>query len=195
MATKNEQKKMEFSSGSIFFGALIGVGFLITLSVFGVAVGISAWPEGSKLPSGDFLAFLAILSVIVLTLAFFIAGFIASKVSHQQLRFDSVIHSLGTWALMAFFLMILVSLGAVAEGVQRGFSGVNPPRMMTDVHVSKATAVTTIKSGGEKSAPTPSDKQKDKIILLAWWVYFASLLCGSGTSVAGGLLGRQKFSR
>ncbi len=192
MATQNEIKTTAISSGAIFFGALIGIGLFITLGVFGAALGLSAGSEMDQLPSGVPGIVIALVSAIILSAPFLAAGYIASKISHQRLRFDSVIHSLGTWAIMAIFLMVLVSFASAAEGLRRGFNGMNI-RMVTDIHVLQGTADTTVKPGNTKTEqPTPEDKKQDALFTAALWVFFASLICGAGMSLVGGLLGRPK---
>ena len=70
------------------------------------------------------------------------------------------------------------------------------PAFVTDVRVLKARAVTSVVPGDAEKEETPSETADDgrstKVMALVWWVAFASLVCGAGASVAGGLLGRRR---
>jgi len=196
MTNQNEtQTAVIISASAIFFAALIGIGFCVLVATFGGAVTLSFFSEVDNLPSSHTIALIASLLVVILTFAFLVAGFIASKASHQQYRFDSIVHSLATWALMAVLLMFLVSGVATVDGIRRGISGIKAPRLVTNVELLKSKAVTTISGGGFDKGTKEQrqdDTDADFILKIALWISFSSLLLGSGASVAGGLLGRKR---
>ncbi|MGH7249688.1 MAG: hypothetical protein ACREGC_01820, partial [Minisyncoccia bacterium] len=127
MSSSSNGKQFEIKSSAIIFGALIGIGFWVTLGAFVGALSMSLDLDSPKLPSAQVLIAVACMATLVFTSTFLIAGFIVSKVAHQQFLFDSVIHSLGTWAAMAILLFLLVTAAAVGNGINNAFTGSNPP--------------------------------------------------------------------
>jgi hypothetical protein len=67
---------------------------------------------------------------------------------------------------------------------------------VTDVEIFKAKAVTTIKGGGfdkeSKSEKKDAPDDADSILKFVLWISSLSVLLGSGTSIAGGLLARKR---
>lgn len=117
--TQNRQTTTRVSPSAILFATLIGIGFWITLAVLGGAFAVTYAPATAALLMEDFPVLLVILAVSMLSLAFLVAGYIASKVSHQRFLFDSVIHSLSTWSLMAILLLILLSSTVLTSSIAR----------------------------------------------------------------------------
>jgi hypothetical protein len=115
------------SASAIFFAALIGIGFCVMLAGLGWATSMTFLPETGKAPSDYVLALIGFLFISIFLFVFFAAGFIASKVAHQQDRFASVIHSLGTWTIISMFLMFLLTGAATFDGIRRGLSNVKLP--------------------------------------------------------------------
>jgi hypothetical protein len=99
---------------------------------------------------------------------------------------------MSAWAIMALFLMVVLSFGAFAEKAQYNFKNMKMPAILTDVHLFKGTAVTTVQSAPKKEKPTVEENQRQDAMAIIWWIYFASLVCGLGTSVFGGLLGNAR---
>lgn len=191
---QNNQTTTEVSGTSIVLGALIGVGFCIALGASGGAVAMAMGTEGVEMPTGGTLVFLVSGVVLLLAFAFFIAGFIASKVSHQQFRFDSILHSLGTWATMSILLVMVVAAASTLEAVRGTLSAIKVPTIVTNLSVMSGKATTTLTPGSTvPDAPTTRDVNSDFVLLLSWWIACASLIGGAGTSIAGGLVGRRKF--
>lgn len=198
MTMIKEQPAINISTSAILFSALIGIGFCITLVALGAAV-ISCTSE-INIPSHGIVLVLSIsLSAAMLTMAFFIAGYIASRLSHQQFCFDSIIHSLGTWAVMAILLVVLVSTATIGDSVRRNLNEIKAPIIVTDLHFFKGKAVTSLQEphghNKHEEEPPPEDKKADQLLALAWWISCLSLTLGSGASVVGGLLGRQKLAK
>lgn len=188
------ETKTQISISAIIFAALIGIGFAVTLGSLGGAISMSMNPN-SATPNNGVLSLIGIVVVICITFAFFIAGYIASKISHQRFRFDSIIHSLGTWAVMAILLVIGVSVAGLAENVRESLSGLKAPVILTDIEVWKAKATTTIHTGDkdkkDRAEQKEEEEEADRMLILSWWIAFASLVLGAGASVSGGLLGRR----
>lgn len=183
--------KQHIHSSAIIFSALIGIGLWITFAVFGGAIGMSFEEEANAITSKLALTLMAIGAIGLLTSTFFLAGFIASKVSHQKLRFDSIVHSLGTWAVMTVLLVTLISGVTAANGIKNAVSGLKPPAVVTDMEVFKAKATTTIEEPKKSPQAIRMEKKSNKIIELVWWVSFISLLLGLGASILGGFFGRE----
>lgn len=183
--------KQHIHSSAIIFSALIGIGLWITFAVFGGAIGMSFEEEANAITSKLALTLMAIGAIGLLTSTFFLAGFIASKVSHQKLRFDSIVHSLGTWAVMTVLLVTLISGATAANGIKNAVSGLKPPAVVTDMEVFKAKATTTIEEPKKSPQAIRMEKKSNKIIELVWWVSFISLLLGLGASILGGFFGRE----
>jgi hypothetical protein len=198
MVTKNNTQNIftgsHISVSSVFFAALIGLGFAITLASFGGAIVMSLGPANIQKPGAVLSSLIVVAAVLLIITTFFIAGFIASKVSHQKLVFDSITHSLSTWALMSVLIVSVVASAAIGESIRRGLSKIEAPVIVTDMEVFKAKATTAVQSNSKKSdKPNKEDKEANHLLALAWWVAFSSLLLGAGTSVWGGLLGRQRL--
>lgn len=193
MISRNGDRRMQTSVGAVLLSSLIGIGFLITLGALGVAVGMSIGSIDAELPSSRICVPIAILSFVLLISAFFMAGFISSRLAHQRLRFDSVIHSLGTWAVMALLLVVLLSVAALVASLRRDLTDITLPSLVTDVQVFPLQAVTTVRAADDKKG---NGSQKgaisSRMVAVVWGTASMSLLCGSGTSVAGGLLGRRR---
>lgn len=195
--SQDKNSRIVVSASAIWFGALIGIGFCIMLGSFGGAVASSMNFDDAMLLNNGIL--IGAGCVVLLACAFFLAGFIASKIAHQHFVFDAIVHSLGSWAIMAILLITMVSVVVMSENLRKTFSRMKAPAIITDVHVFKAKAVTTIKGSEEKADAESSkeDEQSDKMLRLVWWIVFSSLFLGSGASIAGGLWGRsgQEVSR
>jgi len=194
----SKARQIQISSSAIFFASLIGVAIWVTVGALGSAIGMSIGPEKIPFPSDALLAVIGIVTIAMLSSAFFVAGFVASKVSHQEFRFDSIIHSLSAWALMAVLLTLMVMFAAASDNMRRSLSGTIPIALVTDIQVLEGKAVTTFKGGESKAAQeksTPEEKKSNKVFTLAFWVCFISLLLGAGGAVAGGLLARQRIPK
>lgn len=196
MAREQYNNESHVSAGAIWCGALIGVGFCLFLGAFGGAISFTLPHQSTTLPSNLILWLLSIAAVALLSFAFFIAGLVAAKISHQKLAFDAVVHSLSAWAIMAILLIFMVAVVTMSENLRKTFSKLEAPAIITDVQVFKAKAITTLKPGdakAESKKPTAEDKKANKVLTLLWWVAFSSLVLGAGLAIFGGLLGRSKL--
>ncbi len=185
--------KLDFNGSAVLFGVIIGIGFWIGLAALGIAIGMSTevLRFEKDLPTGPGVIGAAIITVFILALTFFIAGFVASRAARQQNIFDSLIHSLGSWALMAILLVLFLFSATAFHEVKSVLSGISAPVIITDLKVLEAKATTTIKSTSEKKTLTPKDHKINKIFTLAWWIVFSALLIGLGGSLAGGFFGNR----
>ncbi|MES2503743.1 MAG: hypothetical protein V4534_02580 [Myxococcota bacterium] len=182
--------KIEVSASAIVIGALIGLGYLITLGSLGAALGMSVDLE--KFPSNSMLIFIGIVVVLVLIKSFYIAGFIAARISHQKIAFDSLIHSLCSWALMSIILVMMVSMASVTETVRRGVSRFKPPVVVTDIKILQGKAITSMDTPDKKEKDTPTDKHAEALLVLAWWIAFGALGLGAAASASGSMMARKK---
>lgn len=190
---RDGQTTTQVSGTSIVLGALIGVGFCIALGASGGAIAMSLGPDALELPSGGALVLVVLSIIALLAFAFFVAGFIASKMSHQQFRFDSILHSLGTWATMSMLLVMLVAVASTLESVGGALRAIKVPIIVTNLSLLSGKATTTLTPGStEPEAPTTRDVNADYVLLIAWWIACLSLCAGAGTSIVGGLVGRRK---
>lgn len=190
---KDNQTTTQVSGTSIVLGALIGVGFCLALGASGGALSMGLSADGLEMPVGGALVLLVAALVALLAFAYFIAGFIASKVSHQQFRFDSILHSLGTWATMSILLVLLVAAASTIDAVRGAVHAIRPPSIVTNMSLLAGKATTTLRPDSTApDAPTTAQRNTDFALVLAWWIACAALISGAGTSVLGGLVGRRR---
>jgi hypothetical protein len=97
------------SWGAIWSGLFVAAGVVIVMSLFGVAIGISALASRPDAQLGVGL-WTAIWSVITTLSALFFAGWTASAMSAPLRRVDSILVGLVTWAFA-------VTLGALTIGL------------------------------------------------------------------------------
>ncbi len=190
---QDRETTVRVSGSSIVLGSLIGVGYCIGLGVVGGAVAMSIGLDRLELPTGGMLLLFFVLAVLVLTFAYFIAGFVAAKVAHQEFRFDSVLHSLGAWATMSMLIMLLIVIASALQTARGALATLNIPPVVTRVSLIPAEATTKVEPPAPAPAkPTPETAKADFALLVAWWIACVSLLGGAGTAIAGGLIGRRK---
>jgi hypothetical protein len=175
------------NTSSIIFGALIGTAALITISFLGISISTILTPNIEKM-SSFFLLFIAAFLGITIILAFFLAGFITAKIAHQILIFDSLIHSLGAWALMSILIMILASFIAAANNIRN----LGPPVLITDIRFQDPNAITKVEFDEEPKMATKKDKKLDQIMVILWWTVFLVLALGSGAAVFGGKIAHKQ---
>lgn len=191
----NSKNTLVISAGAILFSSLIGTALCITGAVLGGALGITLMPKLTSL-STTWMVLVGVLTSLALTMTFFVAGYIAARVAHQQFIFDSIIHSLSSWAIMAVVLVSLLVVVNLFEGVRRNLSGINAPALVTDVSVFKGKAVTSIDSVKKDSKTERAEERQehrvDNLLALAWWITFSSLVLGACGAIIGGLIGRKK---
>jgi hypothetical protein len=190
---QDRETTVRVSGASIVLGSLIGVGYCIGLGVIAGAVAMSIGLERLELPEGGMLLLVSALAIVVLTFAYFIAGFVAAKVAHQEFRFDSVLHSLGAWSTMSILIMVLIVIASMVQTARSALDTLNIPPVVTKVSILPPQATTTVQPPAPVPAkPTPETAKADLALLVAWWIACIALLGGAGTSIAGGLVGRRR---
>jgi len=172
MTTLQErQTTIRVSGSSIVLGSLIGVGYCIGLGVIAGAIAMSIGLERLELPTGGMLLLFSAGAVAVLTFAFFIAGFVAAKVAHQELRFDSVLHSLGAWSTMSILIMLLIVVASMLQTARGALDTLNIPPAVTKVSLIPAEATTKVEPPTASPArPTAETAKADFALMVAWWI-------------------------
>lgn len=181
-------KEVQLKASAIFFSSLIGIALWALLAAIGSALGLGLSLEIHL--SETLLLFLGCFIVLVLTSIFSLVGYIASRVSHQKIRFDSIIHSFSAWSCMTVILVLLLFGATAAHKAENAFNRIKSPALVTDVEVFKAKATTTIETDKEKK-PTVAEKKEDKLLAKIWLISSISMLLGLGACILGGLYGRM----
>lgn len=178
---------------AIRLGAMVGIAFIMLLALIGTAIALSAAPEKLTLPSTTLFSGIGILSIAILTAPFFISGYLSSKMGKVQSFFDSLIHSVASWAILTIFLAALMFSAMIGDGIRRSVDNLQPPQIVTDIAVFKAKAVTTIEPGSDKEKKaSPKAKKVNTLFLFAWWVAVLSQILGLGTAILGGFIAKKR---
>ncbi len=173
------------SLASIFLGALVAIAFLATLSSLGLAA-YQTLPFGRDMNvSKTGGVAIGLLVIVVLVLAFALGGWLASFASRPDLR-TSIIHSLGSWALLAVFISVLSMAATASLGIDLSIKKLSFPVIVTDIRVLDAKAVTRL-SLEPAQENLPEKKAADQASILISWIAFLSIALGLGASIGGGI--------
>lgn len=182
------------SLGAVCFAILIIIGIGLTFASLTGALVLTFGSE-AKLPYSLIPFFVLVLCLALITAIFFIASYVASRVSHQKLLFDALMHGLATWSCISIMLVTLLFSATAAEGLRRtlGRFTLGGSSLVTEVDILKARAVTTFAPNQHPSEhkPTATDQKADWLLIWAWWGCFFALISGLGASVAGSYLAHK----
>lgn len=110
---------VRISWGAIFAGALVGLAILAALTLLGLAIGFGVVdPATDANPLSGVGIGSAFWAVIVMVASFFIAGFVASRMSGQPNKTTSMLHGLTVWSLIMVAMLWLAgsTLGSLVGG-------------------------------------------------------------------------------
>ncbi len=162
-----EIRKTQISGSAILLGALIAIALQVLMGFLGSALGLSVLDlrEGN-LPGTGVLVSVGIFAVLSVGFSFLVGGYIASRMSHQKLRFDSVIHGLGIWAVVTFLMMVVFARVGTQIGSVLATAGIGAgsavtagsvlkeisdlkPRIVTQMKILEGLAVTSFEMGSK----------------------------------------------
>lgn len=93
------------SWGGIFAGAFIALGIQLIFTLFGSAIGLSAFDpqQGDRLGSTGPVIF-GIYMIITMIISMFVGGYAASRLAGFKYRMAAMLHGLGVWAVVTVFM-------------------------------------------------------------------------------------------
>lgn len=179
--------------GSIFGGALVGVGLAFLLHLYGVAISLSAFsstPNGaSAIAIGGFLGML--VGVIAsMGAAGFVSGYLGRF--HYHPIHGGVIYGFITWSLVIFLSALMA--GPVAHYVSNFGNGLAHPGVMMDVSnnndVGMANDNAQVANPANKVvAKTPAGDVSASELAWGGWIVFGLFFVGALSSCIGASCG------
>ncbi len=188
------------SWGAILGGVVLALVAQLTLSLLGLATGLSTNDGRPGLVT-------AVWMVASTVIALFVGGAVSSRLAGVERR-DGVVHGLLTWGLMAlvaFFLMttavgriVSFSTDDLTQGLSRIGSGVATSVAPVTERLKDVTELNDASGGVSDIAPRPEPANPDNPVpssvtqipagMAAFWA-FVSLCVGALAAAAGGYVG------
>lgn len=201
----NEPVIRKVSWGAIFAGTLLGLVVLFTLSILGVAIGLTVLDPTERDPAAGLDIGATIWWIICSVLSLFLAGWAAARLSAAWVKTSGLLHGLVTWALSLLVLAWLLTsaAGAVMGGafnlLQTGLrtgAQAAPQGAMQDIQQKLESATQEAQEMIEQQQQQTSEedveqaakKAVDTGAAAAWWS-FLMLLIGAAAAGIGGLIG------
>lgn len=184
----------EIRLSAIFLGVIIVLALFTMLSLAGVAIYLTQASQNTELLSKNIFVLLGFGSVILFSLAFFLAAWLASYFSEASYYRGRLTHALGSWALLTFFVSFL-SIGAfgILEARQK-FSAVNDPYISTDVEVLNFRAITRLILGGKREDRIQVIEESSRFKHTIAWVSCISVIAGLALSCMAAALPTRRRS-
>lgn len=183
------------SGRAVIAGALVGVGLTFLLSLFGMAIGLSAvttTKEGlTTLAIGGLLGIL-ISTVVSMFVAGWVAGYVGRFCSTQCC--SGVLHGFVTWCLILLLSAVFAThIGDFMSSSYESFS--QPSSTVVNVTTDKtAPAVTTQETKAETNVQAPAQvnvnvEKAANVLGATLWLVFGLFAVGALSSCLGGYVG------
>ncbi len=201
----NEPVIRKVSWGAIFAGTLLGLVVLFTLSILGVAIGLTVLDPTQRDPAAGLDIGATIWWIICSILSLFLAGWASARLSAAWVKTAGLLHGLVTWALSLLVLAWLLTSAAGAvmggafnllqTGLQTGAQAA-PPSAMQELQQRIEGAAEEARQRleqqqeqtTEQEARQAAEEVVDTGAKAAWWS-FLMLLIGAAAAGIGGIIG------
>lgn len=184
-------QKRDISFSAIFLSVIIVLALLIMLGLIGIAIDLQIQAPKDEPISDNIFVLMGFGGVILLSLSFFLAAYLASFFADAREFTQCLGHGLGTWALLTF-LLGFASIAAVGVlDLRQSFSAINNPYINTDIEILNARAITRLVLGGHKQGNKEIIIQLAKTKHLVSWVACISMCLGLVVTFGAAVLSRR----
>lgn len=177
-------QKRHIHIAAIFLGVIIVLGLFMLLLLVGAAVFLYYdAPKPEALPDNIFVL-IGFAVVIISSLAFFLAAFVASYFSYAKIYLERMVHALGTWAILTLLLSFtsITALGILE--LKERVGSINHPYVSTDMEVLNLRAITKLNLTGHKEDRSEVIEQISHTQQVIAWASCVSVIIGLGASCA-----------
>jgi len=206
--------------GAIFAGLFTTITTFILLSIFGLAIGASAFDPGDSL--GSFGASAGIWSAVSALIAFFLGGLIAARAAAVTGKGNGALNGAMVWIVMIPLALYLVSSGigstlrALGGVAATSVQAAAPVVSQVADEVANAQGITvqsvqataaaagqalatpeaqaTVQAQVQAALPDVNQAQVDQAAESSTWGTLIALLLGLGAALLGGLAGGRSRS-
>lgn len=186
-------QKREIRLSAIFLGVIVVLAAFTMLSLVGVAVYLPQASENPQPLSNNILVIVGFGAVIIFSIAFFVAAWLASYFSDASYYLGRLAHALGTWALLTFFLSFLSIAAIGILEFRQEFSAISNPYISTDVEILDLRAITRLILPAKKEERTQIIDETSRSKNTVAWASSISVIVGLALScVAAALPGPRR---